>query len=198
VSPQLRFGRGTVLIGGSPPMEDERPQVRRLVLKAKEIDPLDKVARPGDGTAISVQLIHQANKNAEARSRSPLFGGPAESSTGGWDALGDPSASTTKEGQPGEPRSGKDDESEISVEGILRENRTASDESTPELIAMPPRRKSRRNRDFVLLLACALSSWGVLAYVFRTDMQLVGLALFGIVFLTVMLAWVMFGIMDRY
>jgi hypothetical protein len=177
-------------------MEEEKPQVRRLALKVKEVDPVDKVARPGDGTAISVQLMHQANRNARVLPRSPLPDAD-ESTTGGWDAVGDPSVKSTEDAAAAPTPPGGDDPA-ITVEGILRANRVAEDDSTPELIAMPARRKSRRNRDFVLLILCALSSWGILAFVFRSDMQMVGLALFGIVFLTVILAWVMYGIMDRY
>jgi hypothetical protein len=177
-------------------MEEEKPQVRRLVLKAKEVDPVDRVARPGDGTAISVQLMHQANKNAEARPRS-LFPEAGVAANGGWDAVGDPSV-TSPQDAAADPSSPGGDDPAISVEGILRANRAAEDDLTPELIAMPARRKSRRNRDFVLLIGCALSSWGILAFVFRSDMQMVGLALFGIVFVTVILAWVMYGIMDKY
>jgi hypothetical protein len=177
-------------------MEEENPQVRRLVLKAKEVDPVDKVARPGDGTAISVQLMHQVNRNAETRP-GPLYSGTGESATGAWDAVGDPSASVPEDAAADLSPAVSDDPA-ISVEGMLRANRAAEDDSTSELIAMPARRKSRRNRDFVLLIGCALSAWGILAFVFRNDMQMVGLALFGIVFLTVILAWVMYGIMDRY
>ena len=81
---------------------------------------------------------------------------------------------------------------------MLQANRAAAIHAGPELIAMPPRRKSRRNRDFVLLLSCAVLCFGSLAAVFKHDMQVVALALFGIVFLTVILGWIMYGVMDRY
>ena len=62
-------------------MDDEKPDTRHLVLKPKEVVPTDPPSRPGDGTAISVQLIHRQNRLAEEkRSRrrrrdSSSFGG---------------------------------------------------------------------------------------------------------------------------
>ena len=37
-----------------------------------------------------------------------------------------------------------------------------------------------------------------LCYVFRDNMQVIGLALSGIAMLTLMLTWVLFGVMERY
>jgi len=44
----------------------------------------------------------------------------------------------------------------------------------------------------------AVLSFGSLAVVFRHDLQIVGLATFGIVFATAILAWVIYGVMDHY
>ena len=49
-------------------MADEKPSTKHLVLKPKEIIPTDRLSRTGDGTAISVQLIHEQNRIAEERS----------------------------------------------------------------------------------------------------------------------------------
>jgi hypothetical protein len=176
-------------------MNDEKPPIRRLVLKPRDVDPVDKLSRPGDGTAISVRLIHLENRQAAERAAGKWLGDPqplAESP----EPVGSPFK--PKEITPIDPPSPAGDASAISVAGMLRANRSAAADSGPELIAMPRRRKSRRHRDFILLVSCAFLSVGALAAVFRHDLQMVGLALLGIVFLTVILAWIMYGVMDRY
>jgi hypothetical protein len=174
-------------------MDDENPPVRRLVLKKKDVDPVDKVARPGDGTAISVRLIHL--ENMLASERPAVRPNDTETVAVGSDL---PPVFRPKEVTPTDPPSFEGDASAISVSGMLQANRAAMDDSGPQLIAMPPRRKSRRDRDFILLLSCAIISIGTLALLFRSDMQFVALALFVIVFITVILAWIMYGVMDRY
>ena len=47
--------------------DDDIPSVRKLVLKPREVTRTDAVARPGDGTEISVPLIHRQNRIAEQR-----------------------------------------------------------------------------------------------------------------------------------
>lgn len=165
------------------------------MLKHKDVDPVDKVARPGDGTAISVRLIHLENKLATERS-APLSAGEAAKPLERPEGMSP--IFKRAELAPTDPPSFAGDDSAISVHGMLQANRAAAIDSGPELIAMPPRRKSRRHRDFLLLLSCAVLSFGALAAVFRHDMQFVGLALFIIVFVTVILAWIMYGVMDRY
>jgi hypothetical protein len=176
-------------------MEDEPPPVRRLVLKQRDVDPVDKVSRPGDGTAISVRLIHLENKQAADR---PAGSWPSEVPQRLPDTEGTSPVFKQKEFAPIDPPSPAGDESAISVSGMLRANRAAAVNSGPELIAMPVRRKSRRHRDFIVLVSCAILAIGGLAATFRHDMQVVSLALFGIVFLTVILSWIMYGVRDRY
>jgi hypothetical protein len=178
-------------------MDDEKPPARRLVLKHRDVEPVDTISRPGDGTAISVQLIHLENKLAEGRPIGRRALDPADP-PGTGHPEGVLSPFRPKEITPIDPPSPAGDESAISVSDMLQENRVAALDSGPELIAMPPRRSSRRHRDFAVLISCALISVGVVTAIFRHDMQVVALALFGIVFLTVILAWVMYGVMDRY
>lgn len=175
---------------------DEKTPIRRLVLKKSDVEPVDKVARPGDGTAISVRLIHLENKLAADKPLMPVQVEGAETMLP-TDETGAP-IFKLREITPLDPPSIPGDEAAISVSDILQENRVAAFDTEPQLIAMPPRRRSRRNRDFVALVSLALLSVGVLAIVFRNDRQVVALALFGIVFLTVILAWIMYGVMDRY
>ena len=71
-------------------MEDEKPDTRHLVLKPKEIELTEERSRPGDGTAISVQLIHRQNVLAEEKAARDRRRGrdlprpPAVPSSYGW------------------------------------------------------------------------------------------------------------------
>jgi hypothetical protein len=173
-------------------MDDEKPPVRRLMLKQREVVPVDTVAQTGDGTAMSVPLIHQMNALAAAK-HDPLAGREPVPQ--------DPALSprfTLPDITPLDPPSPPGDEDAITVAGMLNRNHVAAIDSGPELIAMPKPRKSKRHRDFVLILGLAAVSVGSLAAIFRHDRQVMALALFGIVFLTVILAWIMYGVMDRY
>jgi hypothetical protein len=178
-------------------MDDPKPAPRRLVLKAKEVIPLDGPSRPGDGTAISVDLMHRQNRLAEERAPGAVPAdppGPELPAT----VPGEAPIFKLKDVTPLDPPSSAGDEGAISVEGILRQNRFAAASAEPELIAMPVPRKSRRHREFVLILAVAVASVGGLMLVFRHDREMVALGLFGIVFLTLIRAWIMYGVMDRY
>ena len=179
-------------------MDDELPPKRRLSLKPREVEPVDKVSRPGDGTAISVKLIHRENQLAADRPPASWQGDLMTPPAGFGDPEAGPSPFRQKEISPIDTPSGPGGEDAISVPKMLDANRAAAAASTPELIAMPRRRRSRRHRDFMVLLCGAALSFGALAAVFRQDRQMVALGLFGIVFTTVILAWIMYGVMDRY
>lgn len=175
-------------------MDDPPPPKRRLVLKQKEVEPVDTVARAGDGTAISVDLMHRMNQVEGRRLSNPPLGEPLLPPTPEGEAPIFKQKEIALTDTPAVPG----DEEAISVEGMLHRNHAAAVDTSPELIAMPVRRRSKRSRDFIVLLSGALLSVGALGLVFRDDKQMVALALFGIVFLTVILTWVMYGIMDRY
>jgi hypothetical protein len=175
-------------------MSEEEPFPRRLTLKPTEVEPVDKVSRPGDGTAISVKLIHRENQLASERPPGAWPGDPAPHSAG----AGDPSIFKMPEITLTDTPAQLGDGEAITVHAMLNRNHSAARDSEPELIAMPPRRKSRRRRDLALVMGVAVVSAGVLAAVFRHDTQVVGLALFGIVFVTVILVFIMYGVMDRY
>ena len=123
-------------------MDDENPPVRRLVLKQRDVDPVDKVARPGDGTAISVRLILRENSLASER---PAGSRPGDAGTAAA-GPGLPPVFKPKDVTPTDLPSFDGDESAISVPGMLQANRAAMDDSGPELIAMPPRRTVRAKR----------------------------------------------------
>jgi hypothetical protein len=169
-------------------MDEEKPPARRLVLKPKDIVVTEVAARPGDGTAISVDLIHRQNQIAAARGKLPAS--PENDPFAEASDLFRPKPAAAPPSQGEEP--------EVSIPGMLLQNAEAVRETEPELIAMPKPRKSRRRRDFALVLACGATSAGVLGLVFRHDLQMVGLGMFVIVFSTVICAWIMYGVMDRY
>jgi hypothetical protein len=177
-------------------MDEEKPPVRRLTLKPKEIVKTETVAQPGDGTAISVQLMHLQNRNAEAK--------PADE-TGTRFAPTEPRQAPipftprhpAEDPEPEAPLVEESDDT-ISIHDMLQENRVAAAALEPEAIAMPAPRRSRRNRDFMLVLGVAAAAAGILAFLFRENREIVGLCMFIVVFMTVVLAWVMYGIMDRY
>jgi hypothetical protein len=177
---------------------DDPPQPKsRLVLKTKDVEAVDKVARAGDGTAISVKLMHKVNQIAEGKApgrwSGDLMTPPEEGEPEGLPPVFKP-----KDITPMDLPSGITGEEEISVPGMLHRNHAAAVNAAPELIAMPPKRRSRRNRDFLVLVGGAFVTVGALGFIFRDDRQMVALSLFGVVFTTVILAWVMYGIMDRY
>ena len=153
-------------------MDEDKPPVRRLVLRPKEIIPTEERSLPGDGSAISVSLMHRQNEIAEAK------------------AVG------MSSGEQAPPAAR--DEAAIRVHDILRQNLIAAADPRSELIAMPARRTSRRNRDFMLVLGVALAVAGALSFVFREDRRVIALALVGVVVLTLVLAWILYGVMEKY
>lgn len=179
-------------------MDDKPPPARRLELKPKDIIPSDSASRPGDGTEISVPLMLRENRLAEARAAGarPLGSEPGPPDAG--EHPGPSSPFRAKEITPVDPPSPAGDPEAIRVDDILRQNRIAAHESEPRLIAMPVRRRSRRNRDFTVILAMAAIIGGGLALVFRQNGQVAALALTGVAFLTLILAWILYGVMDNY
>ena len=106
-------------------MDDENPPVRRFQLKTKEVEPVDKVARPGDGTAISVRLMHLQNNLAAGKplqSPSDPDGPPLAAQ----DAQGAPPIFRQKDFVAIDPPAAADDENAISVQAILLRNRAAA------------------------------------------------------------------------
>ena len=152
-------------------MDEETPPVRRLALKPKEeVSPTDPPARTGDGTAISVKLMHEVNWIAANKAAVP----------------------------PRDPFLAPKDEEAITVHEMLQENLDATAEIDRGPIAMPAPRRSRRTRDMVLVLACAGAASATLAIVFRANLQVMGLGLLAVGFVTAIMAWILYGVMDHY
>jgi hypothetical protein len=151
-------------------MDEEKPPVRRLALKPKEVDPTDPAARTGDGTAISVKLMHEVNWIAANKGAVP----------------------------PRDPFLAPKDIEAITVHEMLQENLDATAAIDRGPILMPVPRRSRRRRDLILVLACAGATSGALAIVFRANLQVLGLCLLAIGFLTAIMIWILYGVMDHY
>jgi len=177
-------------------MDDEKPDTRHLVLKPKEITPMDPAARPGDGTAISVQLMHKVNALAEQKSlkrkrheRGPLAGlsdpGPAL-----------PPVFKPKEITPLDPPVKPGDEEAIRVPDILLENRVAEEKSGWRPVR-GGRRRSRRNRDFFLVVGSVdLAIAAYIKVMSDTVSTIYGIA--AITLVTSTTAWIMFVVNDDY
>ena len=175
-------------------MDDETPPARKLGLRPRDVTPSDTRSRPGDGTEISVPLMIRANKLAEEKlAREGRAIAPRPPAT-------EPEPAPFKQAEftPVDPPSQPGDAAVITVDEILRQNQAAARESAPELIAMPTRRRSRRNRDFALIVGVAIAAALTLLVTFRHDLPVIGLALSAIAFVTIIFAWILFGVMDKY
>jgi|GEM_PF-931730 len=178
--------------------DDDKPSGRRLVLKPREITPTETAARPGDGTAISVALIHRQNRIAEERrSLGTRLGGP-QPPPGAGEAAREPHALAPKEITPTEAAARPGDGTAISVALIHRQNRIAEEMRGPEAVALPRRRTSRRTRDFIFLVVLA----GIVVAAFMLQLpRTPGTLLIGfflVAYAAGLLAWIMFGVMDDY
>jgi hypothetical protein len=175
-------------------MSEETPPARRLALKPREVEPADGASLPVEDMGISAHLVLRENQLAAQGSPGPWPGDPVQPAASATDSLVFRKTEITPADSPAQLGDGET----ISVHVMLNRNHSAARDSGPELIAMPPHRKSRRQRDFIMIMAVAVLSVCALAAVFRHDRQMVDLALFGIVFVTVILVWIMYGVMDRY
>jgi hypothetical protein len=178
-------------------MEDEKPKTSHLVLKPKEIVLTENRSLPGDGSAISVQLIHQQNVLAEKKSAKMGKTGLFRAEPGPEAAPALPPVFKAKEITPLNAPVKPDDDESISVHDILRENRIAEEKSGWGRVKRGGRRRSRRLRDFLLVVIPVDVALVVYMRFYSSTMTLVyagaGLTLF-----TSMLAWVMFVVMDDY
>jgi hypothetical protein len=180
-------------------MEDEKPDTRHLVLKPKVIVPTDSRSLPGDGTAISVQLIHRENRLAEEKAkRKPRFGRAAAPPL----PAPDPApvlAPVFKraEVKPLDPPSKPGDEEAIHVPEMLLENRVAEDRSGWGRLKRFKGRKSKRNRDFLIVVGgLDLAIAAGIKFMPGTVTMVYGIA--AITLVTSMFGWIMFVVNDDY
>jgi hypothetical protein len=178
-------------------MDDEKPDTRHLKLKPKDIVPMDRVARPGDGTAISVQLMHRENTLAteKASGRRPGEVAPLARAVQPQPEL--PAVFKAPEVVPLDPPSKPGDEEAIKVPDILMQNRMVDERSGWKRITRWTGRKSKRNRDFILLVGGLDIMIAIIMKVMSNPVTMIyGIA--AIVLTTTTLSWVMFVVNDDY
>jgi len=177
-------------------MEDEKPSTKHLVLKPKEIDPMDGPCRPGDGKALSVQLIHEQNRLAEEKAKVRR----KTSAPMPVPEVQEPELSPAfkvKTIDTVNPVARPDDEEAIHIAEILLENRIIEEGSGWKRIRFWRRRSSKRLRDF--LVGVGSIDLTVLAFMWWQPNPVT--AMFGvgaITLVTSMSAWIMFFVMDDY
>jgi hypothetical protein len=178
-------------------MEFEKPKTSNLVLKPKEIVPTDAPSRPGDGNAISVQLIHQQNAAAESKALHDAKKGrrkPLQLP----DAVPPPSpVFKPTEFEVVNERSKEQEAEAIRVADILLQNRMAEEEAGLGKVKRRRRGASRRRRDFLIVVgATAAIVAATLRFVPGPFALVFGLSALALV--TVSVGWVLFFVMDKY
>jgi hypothetical protein len=178
-------------------MDDEKPSTKHLVLKAKDIVPMDRVARAGDGSAISVQLIHRQNLLAEERANRrkaanlpvadpvPMIAAPLSP------------IFKPKEITRTDPPFFPDDDEAITVPDILLENRVAEEDSGWGRVKPRRRKFSRRTRDFVLMVGLADLAVVITMRQLADSVSFI-YGISAITLLSSTVAWIMFVVMDDY
>jgi hypothetical protein len=179
-------------------MDDEKPDTRHLVLKPKVIELTEERSRPGDGTAISVQLIHKQNALAQEKAaKEKRRGGGAPRLPGIEPAPPLSPVFKPREIVPTDLPAKPGDEETISVPDILLENQIAEHQSGWWRVKGRKRRKSRRNRDFLLIVGGLDLAIAVLMRVMSNTVSTIyGVA--GITLITSTFAWIMFVVNDDY
>ena len=168
------------------------------MLKPKEITPTEVPARPGDGTAISVPLMIKQNEIAAGRSSLGKPDDSAQPSPGAMGALLGSPLLAPKEITPTDPRSCPGDGTAINARLILQENLIAEGKLGPGVVALPRKRMSRRTRDYILLVAAASLMATLLMLQLPRSMGSVILGFVLVGYVALLLAWIMFGVMDDY
>ena len=176
-------------------MEFEKPETKHLVLKPKVIVPTDKPTVPGEESAISAQSIHAQNEQAEMRRKKAKGRKPLALPATTAPALSPVFKATeiTAVNAPARPG----DEEAINVTDILLQNRIAEEKSGWGRLKIWRRRKSKRGRDFLIIVGGIDLSIALLVKVMPSGVTLV-YGLSAITLATTTLGWIMFFVMDDY
>jgi hypothetical protein len=179
-------------------MDDEKPDTRHLVLKPKVIELTEERSRPGDGTALSVQLMHKQNALAEEKAaKEKRRGRSAPSLPVGQPAPALAPVFKPREIVPTDKPAAKGDEEAISVPEMLIENKAAELQTGWWRVKHRKKRSSRRNRDFLLIVGGLDLAIAVLMKVMSNTVSTIyGVA--GITLITSTFAWIMFVVNDEY
>jgi hypothetical protein len=176
-------------------MDDEKPDTRHLRLKPKEIVLTDERSLSGDGRAISVQLIHRENQLAEERLSGKKGRGLTPKRTGPEPVMSP--AFKPKEMVPMDQPARPGGEEAISVPEILLENRIAEQKSGWGRLKNWKKRKSKRDRDFLLTVGTVDIAIAIMMKVLPGAITMVyGIA--GITLVTSTTAWIMYVVNDDY
>jgi hypothetical protein len=177
-------------------MEFEKPETKHLVLKPKVIVPTDTTVPQGDATRISVQKIHAENVRAEKDNAAGRRGSdPAPPALPERPSV--PPGFRHREIEVLNEVADPDDIDAVSIPEILLENRIAEEESGWGQIRRWGRRRSRRARDFLIVVGTTDVVIGLLMKTMPSPMMVIyGLSAMTLV--TVCVGWVMFFIMDPY
>jgi hypothetical protein len=176
-------------------MEFEKPKTDHLVLKPKVIDPVDKPAGPDDSSRISVQKIHEENVRADKQREKGERGAISSPESEAGAELPKGFKLTEYEVHNEVARAG--DEEAVSVHEILLENRIAEERSGWGRILDWRRRKSRRGRDFIIVVG----GFDLAILLLMKSMPNTVSAIYGvgaITLFTSMVGWVMFMVVDPY
>jgi hypothetical protein len=178
-------------------MDDEKPDTRHLVLRPKEITPTESPSRPGDGTAISVQLIHRQNQLAEEKASEKRSRGAGPPPADARPAEPRAPVFRPKELTPLDPPAHPGDKNAINVPDILMENQIAEVNSGLADVKQRKKRRSKRNRDFILVVGTLDLAIGIVMRLEPGPFTMV-YGLSAITLLTSMAGWTMFVVNDDY
>jgi hypothetical protein len=178
-------------------MEDEKPKTSHLVLKPREIVPTDAPSRPGDGKEISARLIHQQNAVLEEKARKAAKKGESRPPVTPLLENPLPPIFKAKEIERMNLHATEGDPEGIRVEDILAENIVAEHRSGWGRIKRRGRKRSRRARDYLLVLAfMAILAAGI--YRLAPGPYALAYGLGALVLVATTLGWLMFFVMDDY
>lgn len=169
-------------------MPDEKPPPSKFVLKQKEVEILNPRSLPGDGTAISVGLMHRQNRNAEE------LGGP---SLEPGNAPAVPAGFKPKEIAPMDRPGGSGEDGPIVVADMLRANLKADERSGWARISLKVRRRIRHHRDFLLIAGTTDLFLGFLVAKLDDPFTFV-CGISGITLVTTYAAWHLYVVGDPY
>ncbi|HEY5227697.1 MAG TPA: hypothetical protein VIJ19_04095 [Opitutaceae bacterium] len=177
-------------------MEFEKPETKHLVLKPKVIVPTDTTVPQGDASRISVQKIHAQNVQAEKKK---FIGGrgPAPAPLALPDKPSIPPGFKHREIEVLNEMADPDDIDAVNIPEILLENRIAEEQSGWGQIRRWGKRRSRRTRDFLIVVGTTDILIGLLMKTVESPMMVV-YGLSAITLVTVCVGWIMFFVMDPY
>jgi hypothetical protein len=177
------------------PVDFAKPETGHLVLKPRVVVPTDKPAGADEGLRISVPKIHQENLRADERRtkgkrrKAPALAIPEKPSL--------PAGFKHRDIEVFNQVARPTDDGAISVGQILLENRIADEKSGWGRLKRWRRRKSRRGRDFIIVVGTVDITVALMMKIMPSPMMLI-YGLGAITLVTTTMGWIMFFVMDPY